>query len=57
MKTTVLFLLLLLGSITATAQNNPPQDTTKTRPKVQELKPVCVWVIRAIPAPAKTKGK
>jgi hypothetical protein len=52
MKTTVLLLLLILGSITATAQSNPPQDSVKTREKVQELKPVCVWVIRCI-APAK----
>lgn len=57
MKTTVFLLLLILGSITATAQNNPPQDTTKTRTKVQELKPVCVWVIRIVPAPAKSKSK
>jgi hypothetical protein len=56
MKTTVLFLLLLFFAVgTATAQNNPPQDTTKTRPKVQELKPVCVWVIRSLPAKTKVQ--
>ena len=56
MRTSILFLLLLiLTASTATAQNNPPQDTTKTRPKVQELKPVCVWVIRSLPAKTKVQ--